>query len=168
MGQYAGSWRLCQFEGYRSFFGEEIWVVITVAEGGTLDVLQRMAATSFSGGLGYRNGDGSVAWPVDMGDTQQQGGGGVTGQYPPSPFGPSAQQQHVSFSSPGGGGGGGGGSMATPGDAFRNLQGRGLASHTFGSSAAALSMMMGQQAQQQQQQQHEEGNEGGGEDTTMG
>ena len=29
------------------FFGDEIWVVITVAEGGALDVTQAMFATSF-------------------------------------------------------------------------------------------------------------------------
>eukprot|EP00050_Salpingoeca_kvevrii_P000319 m.145921 g.145921 ORF g.145921 m.145921 type:complete len:274 (-) comp10086_c2_seq4:306-1127(-) len=45
VGQYAASWRLCCSLGT---FGEEIWVVITVAEGGTLPILQQLHATSFS------------------------------------------------------------------------------------------------------------------------
>ena len=201
-------------------------MVITVAEGGTLDVLQRMAATSFSSGLGFRSHDGSIASPVD--DARRCVCAGVRvravvsanaalifpvcasvllacthkqpslvsrlarflskhrsqwpllpcyptsssarasptrpalpplmscpsplpprsiGSYPPSPFGPSAQQLQAEQlqqqrlqqgHSPQG-------SLATASDAFRSLHGRGLASHTFGSSAEALGRMMGPQ-----------------------
>eukprot|EP00045_Choanoeca_perplexa_P006829 m.59165 g.59165 ORF g.59165 m.59165 type:complete len:270 (+) comp13808_c0_seq1:1635-2444(+) len=47
-GQYAASFRLCQNNGYRAYFGEPIWVVITVDDGGTLPLLQQMAATTFN------------------------------------------------------------------------------------------------------------------------
>jgi len=47
VGMFAASWRLGYvMNGVPSYFGEEIWVVITVSEGGMLDSLQRMNATT--------------------------------------------------------------------------------------------------------------------------
>mmetsp|Transcript_15393 Transcript_15393/g.39702 ORF Transcript_15393/g.39702 Transcript_15393/m.39702 type:complete len:360 (-) Transcript_15393:110-1189(-) len=44
---YAGSWRLCHREGGGgSYFGDEIWVVITVDKGGILGTLQGIHGTS--------------------------------------------------------------------------------------------------------------------------
>lgn len=47
VGQYASSWRLAHNEGMHTMFGDEIWVLITVADG-TLPLAQQFAATSFS------------------------------------------------------------------------------------------------------------------------
>jgi hypothetical protein len=47
---YAGSWRLCHREGGGgAYFGDEIWVVITVAEGGLLSTLQGIHGTTLGG-----------------------------------------------------------------------------------------------------------------------
>eukprot|EP00040_Diaphanoeca_grandis_P015480 m.79060 g.79060 ORF g.79060 m.79060 type:complete len:282 (-) comp25176_c0_seq1:316-1161(-) len=47
VGMFAASWRLGYvYNGVPSYFGEEIWVVITVSEGGMLDALQRMHASN--------------------------------------------------------------------------------------------------------------------------
>eukprot|EP00048_Salpingoeca_helianthica_P002002 m.53706 g.53706 ORF g.53706 m.53706 type:complete len:256 (+) comp11845_c0_seq1:39-806(+) len=46
---YASSWRLCYNEGVTRYFGEVIWAIVTVAEGGTLPLLQQFAAASVSG-----------------------------------------------------------------------------------------------------------------------
>lgn len=47
VGIYAGSWRLCWVSnGVPNYFGEEIWVVITVSASGMLGALQQMHGTS--------------------------------------------------------------------------------------------------------------------------
>lgn len=48
VGNYASSWRLCHNEGALTYFGEEIWVVITVAVGGMLGVTQQLHGTTFA------------------------------------------------------------------------------------------------------------------------
>lgn len=47
-GMYASSWRLCFNDGMTRFFSEDIWAVVCVAEGGTLPLVQALAATSVS------------------------------------------------------------------------------------------------------------------------
>eukprot|EP00041_Stephanoeca_diplocostata_P009124 m.139075 g.139075 ORF g.139075 m.139075 type:complete len:307 (+) comp17611_c0_seq1:263-1183(+) len=47
VGSYAGSWRLLHHEGGGgAYFGNEIWVIITVSHSGMLDTLQQLDANS--------------------------------------------------------------------------------------------------------------------------
>eukprot|EP00730_Choanoeca_flexa_P017510 TRINITY_DN8446_c0_g1_i1.p1 TRINITY_DN8446_c0_g1~~TRINITY_DN8446_c0_g1_i1.p1 ORF type:complete len:271 (+),score=62.75 TRINITY_DN8446_c0_g1_i1:162-974(+) len=81
-GQYAASFRLCQNNGYRAYFGEPIWVVVTVDDAGTLPLLQQMAATSFN-----MNGHSQETSHTAVFSYPSQGPVG----------GPAQQQQHPSL-----------------------------------------------------------------------
>ena len=74
VGCYSSSWRLAYVNsGIPITFGDEIWVVITVAEGGALGVTQALFATSFQRQPDDDdNGDVETEHGMDAADEQEQ------------------------------------------------------------------------------------------------
>eukprot|EP00038_Savillea_parva_P013535 m.8504 g.8504 ORF g.8504 m.8504 type:complete len:292 (+) comp2546_c0_seq1:76-951(+) len=73
---YAGSWRLCHREGGGgAYFGDEIWVVIQVAEGGLLNTLQGIHGTSIGGPSGFGGGVSQMTMPTVPTATHSDAGG---------------------------------------------------------------------------------------------
>ncbi|EDQ88793.1 uncharacterized protein MONBRDRAFT_25871 [Monosiga brevicollis MX1] len=132
-GEYAVAYRLCYINGgvqdklnsrltfgisSRQYFGDQIWVVITVAEGGTLPLLQKMNATHFGAESSAQSESGSMA-PVFTYPSQSGSSGSAAAGIGANMHAPTFQ-------------------MASP-------QNWNLSQHVFGSSARAFEQTYNQQ-----------------------